>query len=932
EEEFFHFSAGIVLQAYLPDSYQMQKELTEWAMDRVAAGGAPIKIRLVKGANLAMEQVESSLHHWPQAPFSTKIEVDANYKRMMLYAFEPEHAQAVHIGIGSHNLFDIAFSLLLVAERGIREFVAYEMLEGMAEPMQRVVHALSGGMLLYCPVATEREFPYAVSYLVRRLDENSAPQNFLRHAFCLKVGSAEWDRQVAAFNKSCRQIERISSQPRRTQDRGCTPRHVEIHQPFQNEPETDWALPQNQRWISEVVKQWKNRVIDDVANGIGGKDSFDEKRASYGNNPSTGDNRLYRYALGSMEQLELALNTTQSAKAEWSRVPPGERARLLYELAQQLRLRRSEFLGAMMVSCGKTAVEADTEFNEAIDFVEYYRHNLLTHYQLEDVDWNPKGCVVVTPPWNFPVSIPTGGVAAALAAGNVVILKPAREAVLVARMLAEACWDAGIPKNVLQFFACDDEEVGSALIRDRRVDVVLLTGATATGELFLKMRPDLDLYAETGGKNTLIVTQTADRDLAIKAIVQSAFGHSGQKCSACSLLILEAELYDDMRFRAQLKDAVESLHVGSALDLKTRINPLILPPGDKLRRGLTELEPGQSWLLEPKQVGENPHLWSPGIKLGVTIGSDAYETEYFGPVLGVMRADDLQEALQIANTMVYGLTAGIISLDEKEQEWWLNRIEAGNCYINRGITGAIVERQPFGGTLASSFGRGAKAGGPNYLLQLMRPTQVALPHLQEVVNNAVSALEKWVVRTDLLDNHELSLLKKSLGNYAYYWKHFFSVKHDPQLLLGQDNLQTYRPDPLFFILQQGDSLCDQLRVIAAALTVGAPIHVHGAPELVERLGEVGQLCTSIHSRGTHEFIEILEAHIHPRVRTVTRPSEELFAALAELPARILCEPVLANGRIELLNCLREVSISRDYHRYGNLGARESETRAQLVQT
>ena len=261
----------------------------------------------------------------------------------------------------------------------------------------------------------------------------------------------------------------------------------------------------------------------------------------------------------------------------------------------------------------------------------------------------PLGVVVVTPPWNFPLSIPAGGVLAALAAGNAVVLKPAPEAVLVGWWLANCLWDAGVPRDVLQFLPCPDDEIGRGLVTDPRVGAVILTGSVETARLFLGWRPDLTLFAETSGKNAIIVTALADRDQAIRDLVRSAFGHNGQKCSAASLAICEAEVYDDPDFRRQLRDAAASLAVGSAWELTSRITPLTQPPGAALRRALTVLDEGEEWLLEPCPAGDNPQLWSPGIKLGVRPGSFFHRTECFGPVLGLMRAEDLDQAIALAN-------------------------------------------------------------------------------------------------------------------------------------------------------------------------------------------------------------------------------------------------------------------------------------------
>jgi RHH-type proline utilization regulon transcriptional repressor/proline dehydrogenase/delta 1-pyrroline-5-carboxylate dehydrogenase len=310
-------------------------------------------------------------------------------------------------------------------------------------------------------------------------------------------------------------------------------------------------------------------------------------------------------------------------------------------------------------------------------------------------------------------------VLAALAAGNAVVLKPAPEAVLVGWWLAQCLWDAGVPREILQFVPCPDDEIGRGLVTDPRVGGVILTGSVETARLFLGWRPELTLFAETSGKNAIIVTALADRDQAIRDLVRSAFGHDGQKCSAASLAICEAEVYDDADFRRQLRDAAASLAVGSAWEAASRVTPLTQPPGAALRRALTVLDDGESWLLEPRAAADNPQLWSPGIKLGVQPGSFFHRTECFGPVLGLMRAENLEHAIDLANAVPFGLTSGIQTLDDREIARWVDRLEAGNLYVNRPITGAMVGRQPFGGNRLS--GTGSKAGGPDYLLQFLEP-------------------------------------------------------------------------------------------------------------------------------------------------------------------------------------------------------------------
>lgn len=924
DPEFFHYSAGLALQSYLPDSFAIQQELTEWAMERVLRGGAPISIRIVKGANLAMEQVEASLRNWCQAPYANKKAVDANYKRMLHYGAIPKHIQAVHIGVATHNLFDIAYALLLRSENQLGHLMTFEMLEGMADPMRRVVQRIAGEVLLYCPAATVSEFQNAVAYLIRRLDENTAPENFLRHSFGLKPGSLEWHQQAKLFESACMAIEEVESAPRRQQNRLLEPEHLDVHAPFDNEADTDWTLPMNRQWAQEILHDWEGKTFNHPIPLVINDKTISESATKAGYDPSYPNKELYYYTLAQPHHIEEALQSAQKAQMSWKQVTVKERANLLIEVAKELRRQRGALVGAMIADTGKTIYEADVEVSEAIDFAEYYWRLMLELEGISDVRWKPKGTILIAPPWNFPCSIPAGGILASLMTGNCVLFKPAPEAVLVGWVLVQIFWKAGVGKQILQFIPCLDEPVGSQLVCDLRLDAIVLTGATETAKLLLRMRPGVDLMAETGGKNAMIISNMSDRDLAIKDLVQSAFGHAGQKCSACSLAICHKEVYNDPHFRRQLRDAASSMHVGSPWDPATRINPLIRPPNSTLLRGLTTLEEGEEWLLEPKQDVQNPQLWSPGIKLGVTKNSFSYKHELFGPVLSLMCAEDFDHAIALANGTSYGLTSGIESLDELEIEQWLRHIEAGNCYVNRGITGAIVQRQPFGGCKESSFGRGLKAGGPNYLMQFMEAEQILFPPEEEIPSSDVVALGMMLAGLDLIVE-EKDWWQTSVSSYAYYFNNYFVLNHDSVLLLGQDNLLHYTAHHyMIFRIQQGDALIDVIRVIAAAMTCGTPLVLSVDLGMVEAL----QLPHSLpfHEENEEQFIATLSGG--QRIRFLKKPSEIILKACAELACHIIALPVIANGRVELLHYLREVSISNDYHRYGNLGDRENEKRGK----
>jgi RHH-type transcriptional regulator, proline utilization regulon repressor / proline dehydrogenase / delta 1-pyrroline-5-carboxylate dehydrogenase len=523
----------------------------------------------------------------------------------------------------------------------------------------------------------------------------------------------------------------------------------------------------------------------------------------------------------------------------------------------------------------------------------------------------------VTPPWNFPLSIPAGGVLAALAAGNAVILKPAPEAVLVGWWLASCLWDSGIPRDVLQFLACSDDETGKALVTDPRVSAVILTGSVETARLFLGWRPDLTLFAETSGKNAIIITALADRDQAIRDLVRSAFGHNGQKCSAASLAICEAEVYDDPDFRRQLRDAAASLAVGSAWAPTSRITPLTQPPGAALRRALTVLDEGEEWLLEPRPARDSPHLWSPGIKLGVPPGSFFHRTECFGPVLGLMRAADLDQAIALANATAFGLTSGIQTLDDREIARWVDRLEAGNLYVNRPITGAIVGRQPFGGWKASSVGPGAKAGGPNYVLQLARWRQVTQPRDDgEPLPEPIAALLARCL-TELANAEERVLVRASAASYARAWRRHFSREHEPGAILGEANAFRYRP--CRHVLVRGTGRVALSQVALAACVAGVPLTVSLSPDLPPSAWLKECAGVELVVEADAGFVERLA---HPegaeRARVWEPISPAARVAANGVGLTVIDAPVLANGRLELRWYLREQAVSRLLHRYGSV--------------
>lgn len=983
--------AGIVLQAYLPDALPALQQLTAWARQRVESGGARIKVRLVKGANLAMERVDAVMHGWSLATYDAKVDSDANYVRCLDFALRPENAAVVRVGVAGHNLFDIAYAWLLAGETGVREHIEFEMLLGMAQGQVQAVAREVGHVLLYVPVVRPDEFDVAISYLVRRLEENASSDNFLSAAFELAddpgMFARERDRFLASLDRAADPA--LATGPHRTQNRDAAPGgegltrsrepgHVDetpgltqavlgiarsaavdpaettpiapsveeqlfagasfvetaVFAPrqtsapasgapgFRNAPDTDPALPAN--------RAWARRILERIGTSRAGDDTIAAAR------------------IDDAEALETVVATVTDAAARWGALPAAERADVLAAAARALEARRGELIEVAASETGKVFAEADVEVSEAVDFANYYAATARELDRVSGAVFEPARLTVVTPPWNFPVAIPAGGVLAALAAGSGVVFKPAPQARRCAAVVAEALWAAGVPRDVLALVDIDEGGLGQALISHPAVDRVILTGSFETAALFRSWRPELPLLAETSGKNAVIVMPSADLDLAASDLIKSAFGHAGQKCSAASLAILVGPVGHSKRFARQLVDAATSLRVGAPTDPLSEVGPVVEPPRDKLEWALTTLDDGERWLVEPKPVEAGPEfagrMWSPGIRTGVRPGSRFHQEEFFGPVLGIMHASSLAQAIELQNAVAYGLTAGLYTQNPDDLALWLDRVEAGNLYVNRGITGAIVQRQPFGGWKRSSVGPGTKAGGPNYLIGLgsWRATSGAAAsatlHLRGLDSRITSVIE---AAQPSLDYEAFEWLRRGALSDAIAWDREFGQVKDVSALGVERNLFRYRPVESVALRATGDAAWQAvLRVVIAgvragtSLTLSAPV---GLPAGVRRaLGDQG---VTVFVESDEQWLQRLaapaadlvaaaadEASAPPpsRVRLIG-PRESVAALHRALAEAVAGDPDLAvydnevttAGRLELLPFLREQSITITAHRFGN---------------
>jgi len=924
-------TAGIALQAYLPDTHAALDELLTFARARARSGGAPVRVRLVKGANLAMERTAAELASWPAAPYETKADTDASYKALLERLLLAARSGVVEVGAASHNLFDVAFALCLAGDLGAP--VEVEMLAGMADAQAAAVAERAGQLLIYTPAVPRREFRHALAYLARRLDENATPEGFLRHGLSMAPGSPDWAEQAALFASAVRARHSVRTSPTHIQDRSSPhvlawgeaggPQAAKEHatkepaaasgavfgakgtagrasvapREFFHEPPTDLTISANRRWATRILARARPT----------GYEMLDGEQAE-----------------GAVEE---AVARSSLACAAWETLGEEGREPLLWGAAEVMAAGRGELIEVMAAEAGKTFEEADPEVSEGVDYARWYSAGpgslgrLLASLDLP-VQSRPLGVVVVAPPWNFPYAIPAGSTLAALAAGNTVILKPAPEAPATSALLARQLHTAGVPRDVVQLLPIADGDAGRRLVAHPSVSGVVLTGSYATAELFARWAPGRRLLAETSGKNAIVVGATADVDEAVRDIVASAFGHAGQKCSAASLAIVVSSVHDKGPFLRQLADAVRSLRVGPATDPATQVGPIVGPFTPALERALTRLDPGESWLVRPAEVGTR--LWSPGVRTGVRAYSWAHLTEWFGPVLAVMRARDLDEALAWQNAVAYGLTAGLSSLDPKEHKRWADEAQAGNLYINRTTTGAVVGRQPFGGWKRSSYGPTAKAGGPNYLIGLRR----------------------WQ------DAHATGF-DEAARSYRRWWASEFSVTRELAGLRSESNQLRYRPfspgvvvratehvtedelaKALFLSELTGTSLRFSLQrrpggvPLGTGRLAGAEIQVESDESFAaslageHRAGDIGNFPARTRAARSPSYLgrrAYADAPSTPRrLRLLGGAPPAVVKAAVAAGYSVLDEPICSCGRIELVRWLREQVVTRSLHRYGNI--------------
>jgi RHH-type transcriptional regulator, proline utilization regulon repressor / proline dehydrogenase / delta 1-pyrroline-5-carboxylate dehydrogenase len=713
EDEFRDFEdVGIVIQCYLRDAGADLVALRDWARRR----GHPVWVRLVKGAYWDYETIHAQALGWPIPVFQQKWESDANFER--LTEFLMRNYRELRPALASHNIRSLAYGIAVARHLGVpSQAFEIQMLYGMADHEKQVLVDMGYRMRIYMPYG---ELLPGMAYLVRRLLENTSNDSFLKASFSDHVPP---EKLLMSPWKHARQRPVAYTSPGRE---------------FRNEPWTDFAVAANRDLMRRALDSVRQRLGRHEPAVIRGH-RVDTSEHLASPNPSHRSQIVGTTASAGWQEAEQAVAAARAAGPHWNKLGVEERAGMLVRVAELMRERRFELAAWEVYECGKGWREADADVTEAIDFCRYYAAEARRlQGRVQDVPgeenrlvYEPRGVAAVIAPWNFPLAILTGMTAAALVTGNTVVMKPAEQSPLVAARLMEVFEAAGLPAGVVNYLPGRGEVVGAALVEHPHTALVAFTGSRAVGLEINRRAAEVSargigyvkhVIAEMGGKNAIIVDDDADLDEAVLGVMRSAFGYQGQKCSACSRAIVLNAVYDT--FLQRLVEATRSLKLGPAEDPAASVGPLI--DEESLARVNKYIELGRQEGREVLAVDAGP-LASEGFYVGPHIfevppSSRLAQEEVFGPVLAVMRAANLDEALQIANDSQYALTGGIFSRSPANLERARRELQVGNLYLNRGITGAMVGRQPFGGFKLS--GIGSKAGGADYLLQFVIPRTI----------------------------------------------------------------------------------------------------------------------------------------------------------------------------------------------------------------
>jgi RHH-type proline utilization regulon transcriptional repressor/proline dehydrogenase/delta 1-pyrroline-5-carboxylate dehydrogenase len=880
--------AGIALQAYLPDSLATLQELTQWATARRAQGGAGIRVRLVKGAYLPLERALAAENGWTVAPYTNKQQTDANLTRMLHWALTPARTDAVRISVASHNLFDIAYAWLLAKDRAVERRIEIEMMLGMGVAREAVA-ADVGIVSLSVPVVRAGRLDWAVEYLVRRLDDSVGADHFLARVGTLAGDQAKFAAEARRFIVSIAAAD--TPEPDRAAGRPTEPTS-EVSAPggvlVRRTPRSNPSVAANRRWARGILE-----------------------RASRPGQPGVVDARVADAA-----DLERRIAAAAGAGEEWGQRRATTRAQVLYSVGEELRLRRGELIETMVSEVQVTFAEADAEVSEAIDSARRYAALAPELDTMDNARFVPAGLSVVATFERSPVAAPADFVLAALAAGSAVILMPSGHAHRSAAALVEALISAGVPRGLVTVVDLDQGDPGTSelvrrLVSHARVDRVLVTGSQQRARQFRSWRGTGHLAAETAGTNSIVVTPSADLDRAVEDVVASAFGSAGQGRSAASIVILVGSLAESPSFRRHVVDAVSTLSVGYPQDPSSDMGPLFEPAEGAVARVLGTLGEGEEWLVEPHRLDATGRLWSPGIRDGVVADSNFHLTEHRAPVLGIMRAATLTEAIELQRAMPFARTAGLHSLSAEEVGQWLRASTAAELSVNRSGSDAGRSRAARSNALAERGGWEPHFPEPR--------GSVIVKGVSEGVAQLIAAAQPG------MDYLGFDRVRAAARSDQVAWDTRFARTQEFGDGAFERRVVRFRPVPVAIRVCDAAPPWELARVLAAALRAGAPVAISSARPITASL--VQFLSDDTSAISVSEIVVESDARWHARLLSGETGAHRLrllgadpaaLAALLGSGARpeLYAEPVTAAGRIELLTFLREQSVSITVHRFG----------------
>jgi RHH-type proline utilization regulon transcriptional repressor/proline dehydrogenase/delta 1-pyrroline-5-carboxylate dehydrogenase len=712
---------GIAVQAYLRDCEADLRELVAWARAR----RRPLNVRLVKGAYWDYETIMAQQREWPIPVWQRKPESDANYEKLTVFLLE--NADLITPNFASHNVRSCAHAIVQAERLGVHpKHYEFQALYGMADELKASLLQLGHRVREYSAIG---ELLPGMAYLVRRLLENTSNEGFLR---IKNMGEASKEQLLG---------NPVNAIPAATEPLARKPRSAGS---FINAANTDFSIAANRARQAAALQEFAgSRLGKKWPVIINGKKIADRPFLP-SVNPARPAQVVGYWAKGTVQDAEDAVAASVAFFPKWRATPVEDRARMLERAADLMESRRPEINSLLILEGGKPWVEADGDLSEAIDFLRFYaveirrlaRPVVTQHVPGEKCiqTWTPRGVGVAVAPWNFPLAILTGLTVAPLVAGNCVIIKPARQTSIIGAYLMDILTEAGVPAGALHYLPCSGADAGAHLVAHPKVDFIAFTGSREVGlgiwEEAGKTRPgQLNLkkvVCEMGGKNAMIIDNDADIDEAIPAALYSAFGFAGQKCSALSRLIVLEGVYD--KFVERFLSGCPAMPVGDPLLPGTIVNPVIDEAAQKTILGYIEAgkkECKLAWqaTLPPELVASGGYYVPPTVFTGCKPEHKIVREEIFGPVLAILKARDLDEAFAMANANDYALTGGFFSRSPKAIERAQQEFLVGNLYINRGCTGAIVQRHPFGGFKMS--GGGTKAGGKEYLENFMFPRLIA---------------------------------------------------------------------------------------------------------------------------------------------------------------------------------------------------------------